>query len=429
MTKFIIQGDTPLKGEIKVGGFKNAATVILAASLLTNEETTIENVPQIVDVVRMIELLRSLGARVTFSQSGSVVVHAKTITCANISEEAVKSMRSSALLIAPLFARCGKFMLPEPGGCVLGNRPLGTHMHALRELGMDIAERVDSAGKIFLDCKPSRLKGKTVVMSEFSVTATENVLMSAVLAEGVTIIRNAALEPHVIDLIKFLDSMGAKIEEKTGHTIKITGVKKLHGTHHRVIPDMLEAGTFCVAAALLGKGVVVHGLVLEHLDSVLAKMKEIGVKFETGKSEEKGEFIKILPSSKMKSFHLQTMIYPGFPTDLQPQFSLLATQAEGLSLIHDPLFDNRLEHIASFVKMGAHAIKCDPHRAVIYGPTQLHGYEFKSPDIRAGMALLIAGMFAHGETVIHNAEIIDRGYADIDTRLNALGAKIQRVSE
>lgn len=429
MPKFIIQGPSVLKGEFRVNGFKNAATPILAASLLADGKVTLLNVPNIVDVENMIALLRSLGVKIAFSENGELTINPLQLSLKKLDETLFKSMRSSVLLFAPLLARFGNITVPEPGGCILGNRPITTHLSVLKELGVDAQESRDSKGKLSLELNVQSkggLKGATVIMPEFSVTATENLIMAAVLAQGTTIIKNAAIEPHVMDLITFLDSMGARIEDLPGHTIKIIGVKKLHGTQHRIIPDQLEAGTLLAASALCGKGTVIYDVCLSHLGSVFVKLKQIGVKFETGSDIKKGEYIKVFPCSKIKSFKLQSMIYPGFPTDLQPQFSVIATQADGLSLIHEPLFDNRMSHIHALSKMGAQAIQCDPHRAVINGPAKLNGYEFKSPDIRAGMALVIAGMVAEGETIIHNAEIIDRGYERIDERLNSLGAKIKR---
>jgi UDP-N-acetylglucosamine 1-carboxyvinyltransferase len=417
MAKFIIEGGKPLKGKIRAGGMKNAATPIIAATLLTSEECVIGNVPKISDVMRMLDILKSLGAKVEWTGDHEVTICAKDADIKSLDEKAVKSMRSSILFLGPLLARFKKVTIPEPGGCIIGNRPPDTHLYALGKLG---AKVVKENGHFHLEAR--ELTGSLIILPEFSVTATENILMAASLARGMTEVHLAAAEPHVQDLIKFLNSMGAKISGGGTHTLIIDGVEKLSGTRHTLIPDQIEIGTLAVAAAASRGEVLIENIAPNHLDIILLKLQEVGVNFEVGKN-----FLKIKPSDNLRAFRLQTLPYPGFPTDLQAPFGVLATQCQGTTLIQDPLFEGRMGYIGELVKMGANAIVADPHRVVINGPTPLYGQEIKSFDLRAGATLIIAGLIASGETIINEAEVVDRGYERIDLRLNELGASIKRV--
>ncbi len=417
MSKFIITGGQPLRGTIKASGMKNAATPIIAATLLTDEECVISNVPRISDVMRMLEIITSLGAQVEWTGDHEVKICTRDANIKSLDEKAVKSMRSSILLLGPLLARFKKVSIPEPGGCIIGNRPPNTHFYALEKLGANVKRE---NGNFHLET--SGLVGSLVILPEFSVTATENLVMAASLAEGKTEVRLAAAEPHVQDLIKFLNSMGAKISGAGTHRLVIDGVEKLHGARHNLIPDQIEIGTFAVAAAVTRGEVEIQNIVPEHLDIILLKLKEAGVKVEVGNN-----FLKIKPSADLRAFRLQTLPYPGFPTDLQAPFGVLATQCQGTTLIQDPMFEGRMGYVGELIKMGANAIVADPHRVVITGPTPLYGQEIKSFDLRAGATLIIAGLLAAGETIINEAEIVDRGYERIEERLSALGAKIRRV--
>lgn len=429
MAHFIIKGPKTLKGEFTVNGCKNAATPIIAATLLIEEECILDNVPRVGDVEKMVALMRSLGSAIEWTDSNQLTINAQEATPKTLDETLIKTMRSSVLFIGPLLARFKKITIPEPGGCLLGNRPLTTHFSILEQFGAKIDERSDKQGKRAFTITLKELSGADITLPEFSVTATENAILLGALAGGRTTIRLAAQEPHVQDLIKFLDASGARIREKSGNRILIDGVPRLRGVAHTIIPDMLEAGTLAVAAALLGRGVVLYRVEADHLSIVLLKLKEIGVKYELGRDPKKGEYLKILPSKDFAAFKLQALPYPGFPTDLQEPFTLLATQAKGASLIHDPLFEDRMRHIPELIKMGARAIICDPHRAIITGPTPLHSYEVKSPNIRAGGMFVIAGLLAEGETIIRSVEeTIDRGYERFDERLNELGAGIKRMT-
>jgi UDP-N-acetylglucosamine 1-carboxyvinyltransferase len=417
MSKFIIEGGSPLKGTVTISGMKNAATPIIAATLLTAEECVIGNVPKISDVEKMFEILKSLGAKAEWTGDHEVTICTKDADIKSLNAKAVKSMRSSILFLGPFLARFQKVEMPEPGGCIIGNRPLDTHFNTLEKLGVKVARE---NGHLSLETKG--LIASPVILPVFSVTATENLIMAAVLARGTTEVRLAAAEPHVQDLIKFLNNMGAKISGVGTHTLIIEGVEKLHGARHILIPDQIEIGTFAVAAAVSRGEVAIEGIMPEHLDIILLKLKEVGVNFELG-----GNFLKIKPSTNLQAFRLQALPYPGFPTDLQAPFGVLATQCAGTSLIQDPLYEGRMNYVSELIKMGANAIVADPHRVVITGPTPLYGQEIKSFDLRAGATLIIAGLIADGETIINEAEIVDRGYEKIEERLSALGAKIKRA--
>ncbi len=415
MAKLVVEGGRSLRGEVTVPGSKNAATPILAACLLTTDECVVENVPEISDVERMLELLRELGVSVV-REGHTVRLKAQSVTLKALGEQPVKSMRSSVLLFGPLLARLGQVHLPEPGGCIIGNRPLSAHLEGFRQLGV----RVEPAGEGYSLSWPNR-RGAAVTLPEFSVTATENVLMAAVLTPGTTTIDVAAAEPHVADLCVFLSSMGAKISGVGTHHLEIQGVASLHGATHHVIPDSTEAGTWAVLAAVSRGELTIGPVVPEHLKLVLLKLKEVGVHYTLT-----GDRLNVSASRQLKPFKLQALPYPGFPTDLQAPFSLLATQASGTSLIHDPLYEGRLNHIAELITMGANAVVADPHRVVITGPTPLYGREIRSFDLRAGATLIIAGLMAQGETVIHDVELVDRGYEHLDKRLRAVGAHLRR---
>lgn len=417
MQKFIIHGGKKLKGEIEVKGYKNAATPIIAASLLTSEECIIKNVPRIGDVFRMVEILESIGVEVAWLAPNTLSIKAEHINPEKMDFKAVSRMRSSILLLGPLLARCGKFKMPQPGGCVIGARPIDSHFTALERLGANITRENG-----FYCFEAKKLEGKEIVLPEFSVTATENLMMAASLTDGKTTIKIAALEPQVQDLQKFLKKMGAKVKFGNFNTVIIEGVKKLHGATHTVIPDPIEAGTFAIAAVATKSELVIKNVIRDHLDLVFEKLAEMGAKFEFD-----GDNVKIMPVGMLISAKIEARIFPGLPTDLQAPFGILATQAQGTTLIHDTLFEGRLGYINELNKMGANAIICDPHRALISGPTQLYGAEITSFDLRAGATMIIAALVAQGESVISNIEQIDRGYENIEERLRAIGADITRT--
>ncbi|MDD2646737.1 MAG: UDP-N-acetylglucosamine 1-carboxyvinyltransferase [Patescibacteria group bacterium] len=418
MAQFIINGGQHLKGEIEVMGMKNAATPILAATLLTKQTCILKNIPNISDVRVVIDILKSLGSRIEAIGEHAFKIDNSQINPQQLDEKSVRHIRSSVLFMGPLLARFGQVELPEPGGCIIGNRPLDTHLYALEHLGAQIAKK-----DRFYGLSAKHLKGAVIILPEFSVTATENLLMAATLAEGRTIIKLAAAEPHVQDLCNFLQKMGAKISGIGTHTLVIDGVKELKGTEHTIIPDQIEAGTFAAMAVATRGEMKIKNINPEHLEIILLKLKQIGAGFEVGP-----DYLNVFPANDLKAFKLQALPYPGFPTDLQSPFGVLATQGQGTTLIQDPLFEGRMGYVNELIKMGANAIIADPHRVIITGPTPLYGQDIKTLDLRAGATLIIASLIANGQSTINQAEIIDRGYEKIEERLLKLGAEIKRVS-
>ena len=415
-SRLLIRGGKPLDGEIRVGGMKNAATPIIAATLLVKARCVLKNVPRLSDVERMLDILRSLGAAVEWSGDHELTIDTTRSDIGSLDARAVKSMRSSILLMGPLLSRFHEVEIPEPGGCNLGNRPIDDHLNVLQALGATITRNGSN-----YRLTTSGLKG-SVAMPVFSVTATENAVMAAVLAEGRSVIRIAAMEPHVQDLCRFLVAAGARIQGIGTHTIVIDGVSSLKGVTHKVIPDQIETATFAVIGALTKGTLRIVGVEPDHLDMILLVLGRAGVRYELD-----GDVLTMLRPASFSAFKVQTLPYPGFPTDAQALFGLLATQCVGTSLIHDPLFDGRFGYVGELQKMGANATVCDPHRVLISGPTPLYGTEIRGLDLRAGATLIVAGLVAQGETVIHGAEIVDRGYESLDKRLAAVGADIKRA--
>ncbi|MBU0727460.1 UDP-N-acetylglucosamine 1-carboxyvinyltransferase [Patescibacteria group bacterium] len=414
--KFLVKGGQKLEGQVRVGGSKNAALPIICASLLTDEPVTLTNVPNIADIATMEHILHFIGVK-TEVEGNTFKIHAKNIANVEIEHELVSKLRASILLLGPLLARNGEVRLAFPGGCVIGKRPIDAHLFALEALG---AEVVDDHEIIHII--GDKLTGSKFTMTEASVTATENAIMAAVLAKGDTVIRLAAAEPHVQDLCHFLNSMGAKIEDIGTHKLKIKGVKKLHGTEHRVTSDYLEAGTLVIAAAITGGSVDILDVNPNHLDIFWQKLREVGVIFELGE-----DMVRVLPSKELKAIRLQTAVFPSFPTDLQAPFAALLTQAKGTSFIFETLFDGRLNYLYELEKMGLEPKILNPYQAEITGPTKLSGASIASCDIRAGAGVLLAALAAEGETEISNIYYIDRGYENLDEKLNSIGAKIERV--
>ncbi len=414
---FEIQGGKKLKGEIEVRGSKNATTPILAATLLTKEECIISNIPLIEDVYRMLEILESLGAEVKWLGERKVSIKAEKIDPNKMDFELVKKIRSSILLIGALSSRLDKFKIARPGGCVIGARSMDTHFEALQDMGVKVSHedefyRFNSKGR----------KSNEIVLNEFSVTGTENIMMLAAGISGKTIVKIAAAEPHVEDLGNFLISMGAKIKGLGTHTLEIEGSKKLKGARHEIIPDANEAATFLIMAVATQSQIKVKNARKNNLDLVLKKLQDFGAKFIFGKN-----YIEVIPPKKIRSVEkVDTRTYPGIPTDVQAPFSVLATQADGQTLIHDSLYEGRFDHIGEMQKMGAKAEVLDVHRVVITGPTQLRGKKITSFNLRAGATLIIAALIAKGKTIINDIYQVDRGYERIEERLQKLGANIKR---
>ena len=421
---FVIDGGRPLNGTIRVAGNKNAALPIIAACLLTGEPVTLRNVPLITDVETMLELVADLGVDVEQSGPNEVRIHANEISKHDLDEELCSKIRASILLAGPLLARDGEAIVPPPGGDVIGRRRLDTHIHALARLGADIHTNRRYT------MRAERLRGAKVFLDEASVTGTENVVMAAVLAEGETVIANAACEPHVQDLCRFLVSLGADIEGIGSNVLTIHGVDRLSGGEWRICPDHIEVASFIGLAAVTDGEILIEDVVPEHLSGIWHGFERLGVMWEENESSVRvpgGQELAVRDDIGSQIPKIEDGPWPAFPADLTSIALAVATQARGTVLIFEKMFENRLFFVDKLVGMGARIILCDPHRAVVNGPARLYGERMESPDIRAGMALLIASLCAEGMSMIGNIGQIDRGYERIDERLNALGAHIERV--
>ena len=427
MTKeehFLINGRKPLSGEIEIRGCKNSATPIIAAALLTCEPCYIRNLPLVEDIFRMLEIVKTLGAKVDWQGEREVRIEAKNIDPEKMEEEIIKKLRSSIFLFGSLLSRFKKVKLRSPGGCLIGARPLDTHLKGFEQMGV-VVEKEKKYYVLFGD----HLIPGEVILSEFSVSATENILMAASLLQGKTVVKIAAIEPHVKDFSCVLSKMGAKVKWLENHTIEIQGQKKLHGFSHSLIYDSVEAGSFIILAGASRGNVIIRNVFLEDLDLVIQKLQEFGISIE--KIKESGGVSDIKIKNKKEFFpvsKVQVLPYPGIPTDLQCAFGVLATQNSGETLIHDPMYEGRLKYLEELNKMGADISLLDSHRAIVNGPSDLRGISIKNYDLRSGAALIIAGLIAEGETSISNAYQVDRGYEKIDERLRKIGADIKRVS-
>jgi len=426
---FVIKGRRPLRGEIEIQGCKNAATPIIAAALLTKEPCYIKNLPLVEDIFRMLEIVEALGAKVEWLGKREVKIEAKNINPSNIREDLVTMLRSSVLLLGPMLARLGKIRLPKPGGCLIGTRSIDAHLNSFSQLGAKIKQVKGAVCQDYILSAEELTPGE-IVLSEFSVTATENILMAASLLEGKTIIKIAALEPHVKDLSAVLSKMGAKIKWLSDHTVEIIGKKKLSGFSHFLIYDPVEAGSFLILAGIAGEDIIVKNVPILFLDLVIKKIQEFGIKIE---KMQEGDGLSLLKVKRPKELlpvqKIQVLPYPGIPTDLQCAFGVLASQARGETLIHDPLYEGRLRYLKDLNRMGAQVLFLDVHRAMIKGPSELHGISIKNYDLRSGAALIIASLIAEGESIISNVYQVDRGYEKIEERLQKLGADMKRVKK
>ena len=421
---FVIDGGRPLYGRIQAAGNKNGALPILAACLLTSEPVVLRNVPRIVDVETMIELLVDIGADAEWIGANEVQVHAADVTKQELDEELCSRMRASFLLTGPLLARVGHVSAPPPGGDVIGRRRLDPHIHAFAELGaqIDIGRRYELRG--------GALRGKHIFLDEASVMATENAVMAATLTPGETVIGNAACEPHVQDLCRLLVSLGAEIEGIESNVLRIRGVESLHGGEWEIGPDHIEVGSFIGLAAITGSDVTIDGVKQADLVSILHGFEKLGVQVELGDG-----FVRVPPRQELVVHDdlgghvpkIEDGPWPAFPSDLTSVALTVATQAAGTILMFEKMFENRLFFTDKLVSMGARIILCDPHRAVVTGPSKLRGQRMESPDIRAGMAMLLASLCAEGPSTIGAVYQIDKGYERIDERLRVLGAQIERI--
>lgn len=416
MDRIVVKKSPRLEGTVRVSGAKNAALPIMAASLLGTEDIILEEVPRLKDVETMCAVLKSLGAEVEFLDTHVLRINSNGLNNYKTGYELMSKMRASFLVMGPLLGRLGKTENALPGGCKIGTRPIDLHLKGFRALGADI-ELDDGVVLASTDS----LVGKTVYLDFPSVGATENIMMAAVLAEGETIIENAAMEPEIVDLSNFLRKLGAKVSGAGTSSIRIRGVKKLTGARHTIIPDRIEAGTFMVAAAITGGDVLVDNVIPNHMKPVIAKLVEAGCTIE-----EEYDSLRVIGSPAAKAIDVKTLPYPGFPTDMQAQFMALMTQCQGISIAMETVFENRFMHVAELQKMGAN-INVDGRSAVVTGGAPLRGVDVYASDLRAGAALILAGLVAEGETVIHDVFHIDRGYENIEEKFKALGANLSRL--
>ncbi len=415
--KFLVEGRHPLKGEVTVSGSKNAALPILCAALLSQKECVIRNVPDIADIHTLLRIFKSLNVKSLFN-ANTVRIDASGLKNSKIPEDLICRMRASILLLGPMLARFGEIDMPFPGGCVLGKRSVAAHTFAFKCMG---AQVMDEKQKMHL--KINKAHAASIILPEASVTGTENAVMLAAMTPGVTQIRLAAAEPHVQDLCRFLNSIGANISGIGTHFLEIEGVKQLSGTDYEITGDYLEAGTFAIAALVTNGEVKIKGIQTSQLDSFFQKLDEAEARYELGP-----EWIVIKPSKKLRAVEtLRTAVYPSFATDLQAPFAVLLTQADGRSKIFETLFDGRLQYLYELEKMGAKVRVLNPHQAIINGPTPLKGMPISSLDLRAGAAMVLAALCAEGTTEISNIRYIDRGYERFDEKLKSLGAKIRRI--
>ena len=420
MERFKIAGGVPLHGKVRISGAKNAALPAMAAALLTAEPVRLQNIPHVRDIITMAKLLAHMRCRVESPDlpPSEFTIQAETVSHAEAPYELVKTMRASILTLGPLVARFGYARVSLPGGCAIGARPVDLHIQALEKLGARVS--VDHG---YIEARADRLRGTTFRFPKITVTGTENILTAAVLAEGETILENAALEPEIGDLADLLVKMGAKIEGAGTSTIRVQGVAKLHGTTHAIIPDRIEAGTFLVAGAITGGDLTLTCCEPNHLGAIIAKLKECGVEIKT----EGPRALHVRRGPRLASSDVTTEEYPGFPTDMQAQFMALATQAQGVSRIRETIFENRFLHAVEMMRMGAN-ITIENNLAVVTGPTPLTGAPVTASDLRASAGLVLAALVANNTTLIDRVYHIDRGYERIEEKLSKLGARIERIS-
>ncbi|MGZ0018038.1 UDP-N-acetylglucosamine 1-carboxyvinyltransferase [Nitrosomonas sp. wSCUT-2] len=416
MQKLIIQGGTPLHGEISISGAKNAALPVLCASLLTEEILTVKNVPALQDITTMLSLLKQMGTTVTSSASSEVSLSAATLTHLVAPYEMVKTMRAAILVLGPLLARAGEANISLPGGCAIGLRPVDQHIKGLQAMGAEIQIKHG-----YIHAVANKLHGARIVFDIVTVTGTENLMMAATLAVGTTILENAAREPEIVDLANCLKAMGAKIHGAGTDIITIEGVSSLHGAEHAVMPDRIETGTFLVAATATGGEIQLRNTDAHMLDAVLDKLAEAGARIDSAE-----DWIHLSMQTKPKSVNVRTAPYPAFPTDMQAQFMSLNCIADGTAIITETIFENRLMHVQELKRMNAN-IEVEGNAAIICGIPQLDGAHVMATDLRASASLVIAGLVAQGETVIDRIYHLDRGYENIEGKLSTLGAYIRRA--
>ncbi len=420
MDKFVIRGGNPLVGTVRVSGAKNSALPCMAAAILTGDEVTLENIPQVRDIDTERRLLESMGAEVQLGYGRAQ--HRTTINCRTLSDpvakyEIVKTMRASSLVLGPLVARMGLARVAMPGGCAIGGRPIDLHIKGLEKMG---ATLVQEHG--YIEARADRLAGAHIVFDKITVTGTEDLLMAAVLAEGETLMENCAREPEVGDLAGLLKAMGAKIEGAGTSTIKVQGVTRLHGAKHRINPDRIEAGTFLVAGAITGGDLIVANCNASNLGAVISKLEEAGARVDILGHDT----VRVRADSQLRAADISTEEYPGFPTDMQAQYMALATQSEGASQVKENIFENRFMHVQELVRMGAN-IKVEGRTATVRGPARLSATAVMCSDLRASASLVLAALVADGESILDRVYHMDRGYERIEEKLRGVGAQIRRM--
>jgi len=418
MEQYAIKGGNPLVGEVEIGGAKNAALAILAASIMTDETVLIDNLPDVRDINVLIQAMQSIGATVERVDRHTVKVNGSTIHGLTIEDDYIKKIRASYYLLGALLGKYKRAEVALPGGCNIGSRPIDQHIKGFNALGGNVKI---SHGLIVAQAE--KLKGSHIYLDVVSVGATINIMMAACLAEGQTIIENAAKEPHVVDLANFLNSMGAKIKGAGTDVIRIKGVERLHKTEYSVIPDQIEAGTFMIAAAATKGDITVKNVIPKHLESISAKLLEIGCEVEESDDE-----VRVVASKKLTHTQVKTLPYPGFPTDMQPQITMTLGLSEGCSIVTESIFENRFKYVDELARMGA-SIKVEGNTAIITGVQKYTGAHISAPDLRAGAALVIAGLAAEGFSVVDDIFYIERGYEDFDVKLKGLGGVIEKVSD
>ena len=418
MEQYVIKGGNPLYGEVEIGGAKNAALAILAAAIMTDETVTIDNLPNVRDINVLLQAIEEIGAHVERVDIHKVKINGSFIRGVNVDNEFIRRIRASYYLIGALLGKYKHAEVALPGGCDIGSRPIDLHMKGFRSMGADI----DIAHGLVI-ARAKELKGTHIYMDKVSVGATINSMMAAAMADGKTVIENAAKEPHVVDVANFLNSMGANIRGAGTDVIRIVGVEKLHATEYSVIPDQIEAGTFMFAVAATGGNVLVKDVIPKHLEATTAKLLEVGCQVE-----EFDDSVRVISDGHLKHTQVTTLPYPGFPTDMQPQMAVLLGIAEGTSTVTESIFENRFKYVDELTRMGAD-IKVESNIAIISGVKRYTGARVNAPDLRAGAALVIAGLAADGITVVDDIYYIQRGYEALEEKLTKIGAKIARVED
>ena len=417
MEQYVIKGGNPLVGEVKIGGAKNAALGILSAAIMTDETIVIENLPDVQDINVMLEAISGIGARVERIDRHKVSINGSMINDFSVDYEYIKKIRASYYLLGAMLGKYKRAEVPLPGGCNIGSRPIDLHLKGFKALGAQVSIRHGS-----IIAKADRLHGSHIFLDTVSVGATINIMMAAAMAEGYTIIENAAREPHVVDVANFLNSMGANIKGAGTDVIRIRGVEKLHRTEYSIIPDQIEAGTFMFAAAATKGDVMVKNVIPKHLEATTAKLIEIGCEVE-----EFDDAVRVVASRRLHNTNVKTLPYPGYPTDMQPQIGVTLALASGTSIVTESIFENRFKYIDELTRMGAE-VKVEGNSAIITGVEKLTGARVSAPDLRAGAALVIAGLAAEGITIVDDIIYIQRGYESFEEKLRSLGAEIERVS-